>query len=97
MKTISKFAAFAVLAGALLFASCSGSYYVTERPAEPYYVQPAPPYYGAVWIPGEWTWSGGRYVYVHGYYTHARAGHVWVRGSWYNNGRGYVWHRGHWG
>lgn len=96
MKAISKIVAFAALGGALFFSSCAGSYYVSSTPEEPYYVQPVAPYQGAVWIPGEWTWSGGRYVYVRGYYTRPRAGRVWVRGTWNRGPRGYAWHRGHW-
>jgi hypothetical protein len=84
------------LAGLLFMTSCAGSYYVYERPAEPVYERPIPPYEGAVWINGEWSWVGGRYVYVHGYWAHPRAGRVYVSGGWYHGPRGYTWHRGYW-
>jgi hypothetical protein len=97
MKSIAKLGIVLAMAGSLFMTSCAGSYYVTDQPIEPVYVRPAPPYEGAVWIGGEWTWNGGRYVYTRGYWAHARAGHVWVAGGWYHGPRGYRWHRGHWG
>jgi hypothetical protein len=96
MKTISKAWLLLALAGTLFLGSCAGGYYVVAQPVEPVYERPAPPYQGAVWIDGEWTWSGGRYVYARGYWEHPRPGHAWVRGSWEQGGRGYRWHRGHW-
>ena len=96
MKTISRFGIMLAMAGSLFMASCEGSYYVTDQPAEPTYVRPAAPYSGAVWIDGDWVWRGGRYVYVQGRWARPRAGRVWVRGGWYHGARGYAWHRGHW-
>jgi hypothetical protein len=96
MKTISKAGFMLVLSVCLFLASCAGSYYVTAQPVEPVYERPAPPYGGAVWIDGEWTWNGGSYVYVRGHWDHPRAGHAWVRGNWERTNRGYRWHRGHW-
>jgi len=84
------------LAGALMMSSCAGTYYVTARPAEPVYERPVAPYEGAVWIDGEWVWSGGTYVYARGHWARPRQGRVWVRGEWASGPRGYVWHRGHW-
>jgi hypothetical protein len=95
MKTLSKFGILLALAGSLFMSSCAG-YYVAAYPSEPYYVRPAAPYAGAVWIGGEWYWSGGRYVYRNGYWAAGRPGHVYVAGSWYRGPRGYAWHRGHW-
>jgi hypothetical protein len=59
MKTISKAWLLLVLAGTLFLGSCAGGYYVVAQPVEPVYERPAPPYQGAVWIDGEWTWNGG--------------------------------------
>ncbi len=84
------------LAGSLFLSACEGSYYISEQPVEPVYERPAPPYAGAVWIDGEYTWVGGRYVYARGHWDRPRVGHVYVRGTWEHTGRGYRWHRGHW-
>ncbi len=96
MKRLSKIGLMLGLAGFLFLSSCAGTYYVTAQPVEPVYERPAPPWGGAIWIDGEWTWSGGTYVYTRGYWEHPRPGHVWVRGSWERGSRGYRWHRGHW-
>lgn len=95
MKTIAKVGILLALTGNLL-TSCAGSYYVTSRPAEPYYVRPASPYAGAVWIDGEWVWRGGRYAYTGGHWERPRGHRAWVRGNWQSGSRGYTWHRGHW-
>jgi hypothetical protein len=96
MKTISKLGLLIALAGSLFLSSCTGSYYVADQPTEPVYEQGVAPYDGAIWIGGEWGWSGGRYVYTRGHWEHPREGHTWVRGSWEHGARGYRWHRGHW-
>lgn len=85
MKTLSKLGMIAALSGYLFLSSCAGEY---ERPA--------PPYGGAVWIEGDWVWSGGRYVRHRGYWARPRAGRAWVAGSWNHGPRGYAWRRGHW-
>lgn len=95
MKTLAKIGIVVALAGTVL-TSCTGSYYVTARPNEPYYERPATPYAGAVWIDGDWVWRGGRYTYRQGHWERPRAGRVWVRGNWESGRRGYVWHKGHW-
>lgn len=96
MKTIAKLG-FTLILGSLLFmTSCTGSYYVISRPTEPFYQRPVAPYPGAVWVDGDWVWSGGSYVYVHGHWARPRRGRVWVRGRWEHSDRGYHWHRGHW-
>jgi hypothetical protein len=95
MKTIGKIGILLFLSATLLTA-CYGGYYITARPAEPYYVRPASPYYGAVWIDGEWEWHDGRYAYIGGHWEKPRQGRVWVRGRWESGGRGYTWHRGYW-
>ena len=95
-KTIVKFGSLILLAGSLFFASCTGTYYVADQPAEPYYVRPAVPYQGAIWIDGEYVLTGGRYHYVNGYWARPRAGRVYYRGNWSRGPRGYYWHRGYW-
>lgn len=96
MKTVSKFGLMLALAGSLFMSSCAG-YYVYERPAEPVYERPVRPYAGAVWVEGEWTWNGGRYVYARGYWARPRAGRAWVRGHWEQGGqRGWRWRKGYW-
>jgi hypothetical protein len=96
MKTIAKIGILLTLI-ITLFTSCYGGYYyVSSRPDEPYYVRPASPYYGAVWIDGEWEWQNGRYTYIGGHWEKPHPGLVWVRGSWQSGPRGYAWHRGYW-
>jgi hypothetical protein len=97
MKTIAKLSV-VLLTAVTIFTGCEvqSGYVVRERPIEPYYTQPVAPYADAVWVPGEWEYRGGRYVYVHGYYTHVRRGRAWVAGHWVNTPRGYYWERGHW-
>jgi len=96
MKTLSKLGILLALSGSLFMTSCAGSYYLSAQPAETVEVQPAAPYDGAVWIEGDWVWSGGTYVRGRGHWERARAGHSYVRGNWERTGRGYRWHRGHW-
>lgn len=53
----------------------------------------APPYRGAVWIPGHQEWIRGRWVWVGGYYGYPpRPGAYWVPGR-YRHG---YWRPGHW-
>ena len=96
MKTVSKLGLMFALAAALFISACAGDYYVSDQPAEPVYERPAAPYDGAIWIDGEWSWSGGQYVYVRGHWDRPRAGHAYMRGSWEHTNHGYRWHRGHW-
>ena len=96
MKTLSKFGVLAALGGALFLSSCAGEYYVSDEPADVVYERPAPPYAGAVWIEGDWVYSGGRYVHSHGHWVRPRSGRTYVAGGWHHTPRGYAWHRGHW-
>ena len=96
MKTLSKLGVLASLGGALFLSSCAGEYYVTDQPADVVYERPIAPYDGAVWIDGDWYWSGGRYVYSRGHWERPRAGRAYVRGTWTHSHRGYAWRRGHW-
>jgi len=52
-----------------------------------------------VWVAEEWTWRGGRYVYVPGRWAlPPREGGVWVAGHWAprQHRPGYIWLPGHW-
>ncbi len=95
MKTIVKLSAIALVIFTL--ASCGPSYVaVSSRPSTPYYVRPAQPYAGSVWIDGDWYWSGGRYMYRQGYWSAPRRGYTYHPGYWHQRGNNYNWHRGGW-
>ena len=97
MKAINKLGIALAFAGGLFFSSCGeGSYYVSSQPTETYYERPVSPYRGAVWIEGDWVWSGGRYVRRSGRWVRPRANRVWVGGSWQSTPRGYTWRKGYW-
>jgi hypothetical protein len=97
MKTIIKsLVAFSILITTAITSDAQVRIFVRTRPVEPVIVRPAAPYRGAVWIPGEWQWRGGRYVYVNPHYVHARRGHVWTQGHWNNISGGSVWVAGRW-
>jgi len=97
MKTLVKTGFLFLLGASLFFSSCAGgAYYVADQPVEPVYERPAAPYEGAVWIDGEYTWSGGSYAYTKGHWEKPREGHAYRRGSWEHTKHGYTWHKGHW-
>jgi hypothetical protein len=96
MRAISKPALIAAFAGLLSLSACKGSYYVAEQPVEPVYERPISPYAGAVWVDGDWAYSGGTYIYRRGYWSRPRVGRTYVRGSWAHTNRGYRWNRGRW-
>jgi hypothetical protein len=96
MKTLSKLGILATLGASLFLSSCAGEYYVSNQPTDVVYDQGAPPYAGAVWIEGDWVYSGGRYVHSRGHWARPRSGRTYERGSWAHTSHGYTWHRGHW-
>jgi hypothetical protein len=96
MRTLAKLGMLAALSGTLFLTSCAGDYYVSDQPADVVYQRPAPPYGGAVWIEGDWSYNGGRYVHQQGHWARARAGHNYVAGNWEHTARGYRWHKGRW-
>ena len=59
-------------------------------------VRPAPPYAGAVWIPGFWFWNGTQYVWVAGSWAAPRPGFAWVKAHWKATPYGWRWVPGHW-
>jgi hypothetical protein len=96
MKSISKVLAIVGIASTVLVGCATrATFVIRERPVEPRYERPAPPYPGAVWIPGEWEWRGNHYVYLHGYYVQP-SGREWIPGHWRETPGGYVWDKGHW-
>jgi len=95
MKTIFS-TIFCILFAVITLSSCARRVYVSERPAPPVVVRPAAPYPGAVWIPEEYTWRGGRYAYVAPHYVRPHGRHTWVAGHWDRNRNGSVWVKGYW-
>jgi hypothetical protein len=59
-------------------------------------VQPAPPVYGAVWIPGYWQWARNHHVWVGGRWSAPRPGHLWVTQRWYRHGQRWAYAPGYW-
>jgi hypothetical protein len=96
MKSLSKSVVFFAAVGIIFLSSCAGSYYVTDQPVEPVYDRPVSPFAGAIWIDGDWGWSGGRYTYHRGYWDKPRPGRTYQHGSWSHDGHGYRWNRGGW-
>jgi hypothetical protein len=61
---------------------------------------PARPSTDAVWIQGEYAYTGNQqnpYEWVNGHWEVPPPGTSrWVPGTWQRSGTGYVWMRGHW-
>ena len=96
MKTLIKIGLVAAMGSSLFLTSCAGEYYVYDQPADVYYDPGPPPFTGAIWIEGDWVYSGGHYVHNHGHWARGRANRAWVKGNWEHNNHGYRWNRGHW-
>ena len=96
MKALIKIGLIAAMGSSLFLTSCEGEYYVVDQPAEVYYDPGPPPFTGAIWIEGDWVYTGGHYARNHGYWARARTNRAWVKGNWEHNERGYTWRRGHW-
>ncbi|MEW6466181.1 MAG: hypothetical protein AB1434_09800 [Pseudomonadota bacterium] len=66
----------------------------TPPPAPYVEVVPVPPFAGAIWVAGYWSWTNGRHHWVPGRYVAPRPGyryepHRWVpgpRGEWHLRG-----------
>ncbi len=71
---------------------------VDEPPPQPIEeIRPPPPFPAAVWIGGNWHWSGARYVWVAGRWSPRPAAHEWERARWERRHDGKWVHRpGHW-
>jgi len=65
-------------------------------PASIVEVRPAAPFPNAIWIPGNWYWSGGRYSWVAGRWSAPHRGHAWVPGRWQRHGHEWRFAPGHW-
>jgi WXXGXW repeat (2 copies) len=59
-------------------------------------VKPAPPFGGAVWIPGYWHWAGHRHVWVAGRWSAPAPGHHWEGDQWEKREGKYVHRPGYW-
>jgi hypothetical protein len=57
---------------------------------------PPPPYDGAVWCEGYWSWNGASYVWVAGRYVAAQEGLYWYPGGWVARPGGYLFVAGRW-
>jgi hypothetical protein len=51
---------------------------------------------GYVWIPGEYRFLEGQYVYIPGHHERERPGQHWVAGSWSRHGKQFVQVPGRW-
>ena len=72
---------------------------VTETPPPPPIeeVHPAPPFAGAIWMPGYWHWNGARHVWVVGRWSPRPAGFEWQQQRWEHRQDGrWVARDGHW-
>ncbi len=66
-------------------------------PALPAENIPPPPFDGAVWVDGYWSWNGGTYVWIPGrYVSPPQPGVYWYPGGWVMQGGGYIWVGGRW-
>ena len=100
-NTMKKFKYFLILfAFPFLVQSCAvygqPGYYVSVRPAAPYYAPPPPPAQGYVWIAGDYVWNNGGYFWRNGYWSAPRYRHRYNPGYWVSSPRGYRWAPGRW-
>jgi len=94
LALLALFAIVASFAGSTQASAQSFSIQIgTPPPPMVYEHRWAPPYRGAVWIPGHHEWINGRWVWVGGYYTYPpRRGGYWVPARY----RGGYYYPGHW-
>ncbi|MFN7140280.1 MAG: hypothetical protein ACK4UN_13170, partial [Limisphaerales bacterium] len=70
---------------------------VDAPPAPQQEVVGVPPSGEHVWIPGHWSRSGDRWVWVSGRWeARPTPVSVYVPGHWESRGDGYVWREGYW-
>jgi hypothetical protein len=69
----------------------------TSNPREPIPARPAPQ---AMWIEGQWVYTGNPnspYEWVSGHWEIPPPGaRAWMPGNWQQSGNGYIYVRGHW-
>ena len=76
--------------------SCAATVYVPDPPPAPKdEIKPPAPGPKAVWVEGNWKWSGGHYVWVPGHWVKNPKGN-WVEGHWDKRPHGWVWVKGQW-
>jgi hypothetical protein len=51
---------------------------------------------GYEWVPGNWNWSGRRYVWTRGHWEKARRGYVYHQPAWVQDGDRWHMNRGGW-
>ena len=56
----------------------------------------APPFAGAIWIPGYWHWNGHQHVWLAGRWSAPRQGWVWEPAHWQGHGHHHRFVPGHW-
>ncbi len=84
------------ISGLIIFSSCGpSSITVSSRPERPYYMRPASPGVGYVWMDGNWVARGGHYRWHEGHWARTR-NRAWISGSWESRPSGWYWRRGHW-
>lgn len=87
----------AIGAGASVMAQPHGDDRVRRAPPPPRRERiPRPPFRGAVWVPGHWSWKNRRYVWVGGRYLRPQPGKHWTAGRWHQNGGYWVYVPGRW-
>jgi hypothetical protein len=68
-----------------------------QPPPPPQEVRPAPPFEGAVWVPGYWQWQGHQHVWVAGTWSAQPHGWRWEDHRWKKRDDGrWEHHEGHW-
>jgi hypothetical protein len=73
-----------------LVAPPGGAFTVDARPPPiPAETPPAPPFPGAVWMAGFYTWDGHRFMWVKGRYGVGRPGYFWRPARWIRAGDKY--------
>ena len=55
-----------------------------------------PPFVGAAWIPGYWTWHGSHHVWVGGQWSAPMPRHDWQEGRWHQEKAGWRHEDGRW-
>ncbi len=106
-QDLRKILAMSVLGGALLTAcethhpvvvTPTGRIVVPEAPPAPRReVAGVPPATSDIWVPGYWTYTNNRWVWVPGSWQNPpRVGATWIAGHWEHTSTGWVWTPGHW-
>jgi hypothetical protein len=71
--------------------------YYPEPPAPPQVAPPGPaPNADSFFVPGQWVWREGRYVWVGGYWARVQPDYVWVPSHYRWTPYGYVYVPGYW-